>query len=88
MLKDKPGSYMVYKPGQKPGEYQVFVEWRESLPITGHDGGMIFTYKDMADLTAARLGAGWTVIDVSQEECRRARIVLDALFGEETVPHE
>lgn len=79
---EKPGSYMVYKPGNSPREYWYFVEWRHGKAIIGQCDGMVFTYAGMAANVAARLGDGWKVIDVSPEECYKAEKLLAAIFGE------
>lgn len=81
---DEPkGSWMVYKPGKKRGDFWLFREWDDGDAVIGKDGGMVFTYKGMAEHVAEKLGAGWVVIDVSQEACERANKLLDALFRDD-----
>lgn len=81
---DEPkGSWMVYKPGRKKNEFWLFREWDNGDAVIGKDGGMVFTYKGMAEHVAEKLGAGWVVIDVSQEACERANKLLDALFRDD-----
>lgn len=79
---EKPGSFMVYKPGSKPKEYWYFVEWRHGKPIIGQCDGMVFTYEGMAKHVAEKLGNDWKVIDVSPEECYKAERLIAAIFGE------
>lgn len=81
---DEPkGSWMVYKPGKLRGTYWVFREWDNGDAVIGKDGGMVFTYKGMAEHVAELLGVGWVVIDVSQKACRDAERLLDALFRDD-----
>ena len=80
---EKAGSYMVYKPGENPREYWYFVEWRKGKPIIGQTDGMVFTYQGMADRVAKRLGIGWSVIDVSPEECYKTERLLKAIFADD-----
>jgi hypothetical protein len=80
---EKPGSWMVYKPGDKPKEFWNFVEWRHGKPIIGQTDGMIFAYEGMAQYVAEKLGDGWKVIDVSPEACYKAEKLLAAIFRED-----
>lgn len=78
---DEPaGSWMVYKAGSKPREFWYFVEWRKGKPIIGQCDGMVFTYEGMAKHVAETLGKEWTVVDVSEEACRKAERLLAAIF--------
>lgn len=79
---EKRGSWMVYKPGDKPKEYWYFIEWRQGLPVIGRGDGMLFTYEGMAEKVAEELGDGWKVIDVSPEACYKAEKLLAAIFRE------
>ena len=74
------GSWMVYKAGSKPKEFWYFVEWINGKALIGNRDGMIFTYEGMAKHVAETLGKEWTVIDVSQEACRKAERLLAAIF--------
>lgn len=87
MEKEPRGEYMVYKAGKKPKEYHVFIEWDNGVAVVGKDGGMVFDYKEMAQHVANRLGDGWKVIDVSQEECNKCERLLSAIFGDEPEYH-
>jgi hypothetical protein len=80
---EKPGSWMVYKPGDKPKEFWNFVEWRHGKPIIGQTDGMVFAYDGMAQYVAEKLGDGWKVIDVSPEACYKAKKLLAAIFRED-----
>lgn len=80
---EEPGSYMVYKAGDKPREFWYFVEWRNKKPIIGQTDGMVFTYEGMAKHVAEKLGDSWKVIDVSQKECEKAERLLKAIFSED-----
>lgn len=80
---EKPGSYMVYKPGDKPKEFWYFVEWRYGFPVIGQCDGMVFTYEGMAQHVAGQLGDGWKVIDVSPEACYKAEKLMAAIFRED-----
>lgn len=79
---EKPGSYMVYK-AVGPRDYWYFREWENKLPVIGKSGGMIFTYKGMAEHVAELLGEGWYCIDVSPEECYKAKKLLAAIFRDD-----
>lgn len=80
---EKPGSWMVYKPGKQRGDFWIFREWDNGDAVIGKDGGMVFTYEGMAQHVADKLGAGWVVIDVSQESVKRAERLLAAIFRDD-----
>lgn len=81
---DEPeGSWMVYKPGRKKNEFWLFREWDDGDAVIGKYGGMVFTYKGMAEHVAEKLGAGWVVIDVSQESCKKAEKLMAAIFSDD-----
>lgn len=77
---EEPGNYMVYK-AEGPRDFWYFRVWENKLPVIGKSGGMIFTYKGMAEHVAELLGEGWKVIDVSPEECYKAEKLLAAIFS-------
>lgn len=85
---EKPGSYMVYKPGKKPMDFWVFREWENGNPVVGKSGGMVFTYEGMAQHVADKLGEGWTVIDVCPRECYKAERLLAAIFRDDEAEEE
>ena len=74
------GSWMVYKAGSKPKEFWYFVEWINGKALIGNRDGMIFTYEGMARHVAETLGEGWKVVDVSQDACKKAERLMEAIF--------
>ena len=80
---EEPGDYMVVKRGEKPREWWFFREWDNGKPVIGQNGGMVFTYKSAAEHMANRLGEGWNVVDVSEEECEKCERLLSAIFSDE-----
>lgn len=76
------GSWMVYKPGKRRDDFWLFREWDDGDAILGKDGGMVFTYKGMAERVAEKLGAGWVVVDVSQEHFEKCEHLLAAILGD------
>ena len=80
---EKPGSWMVYRPGDRPREYWYFIEWRHGKPIIGQCDGMVFTYEGMARHVAEQLGDRWLVVDVNPEACLQAERLLAAIFRDD-----
>ena len=78
------GEYMVVQIARKPWECFVMFD-HDHTPLFSTDmrEGMIFAYKEAAEMVAGRLGKEWRVIDVSQKEVEKAKRLLEAIFRED-----
>lgn len=84
---DMPGEFMVVRSAGKA--HEAFIEWHEGSPVVGSlDVAMIFSYEGMAKGIADKLNkllqwdTEWRVMDVSEESCRDAKRLLEAIFRE------
>ena len=89
--KENNGPYMVCMRREnatnKDGRYIFLRSWDGGKPVIGLNGGMTFESENVALYMTKKMrdifGGEWKVVNVSPEECEKARRLLDAIFRDD-----